>query len=141
MRQLARLFKALSDESRLRILNLLVNAGELCVCDMERILNFSQPKVSRHLMFLKNAGLVEDRREGMWVIYSFVNAEDESHKRMLKELKDIFNLYPILQEDVVRLREAIKRGSCTTYCVIYPDSIPAAIQPKTKRTTKAHAVV
>ncbi|MBU1299059.1 MAG: metalloregulator ArsR/SmtB family transcription factor [Bacteroidetes bacterium] len=128
MTELVELFKALSDESRLRILNLLVNAGELCVCDMQKILKFSQPKVSRHLLYLKHAGLVKDRREGMWVIYSFIKAKDSSHQRLLKELKDIFNLNPKLQEDVAMLKSAFKQGSCTTYCVIYPKNVPLVLK-------------
>ena len=92
MKQLVELFKALADESRLRILNLLVNAGELCVCDIQKILRFSQPKVSRHLTYLKHAGLVRDRREGLWVVYSFVGLQDESRRRLMKELKDVFDL-------------------------------------------------
>lgn len=120
MRELANLFKALSDESRLRILNLLVNVGELCVCDMQRILKFSQTKVSRHLTYLKHSGLVKDERRGMWVIYSLTNAEDETMKRLMKELRDVFNLNPELKKDFAQLREAIKHGTCTTYSVIYP---------------------
>ena len=121
MRDLANLFKALCDESRLRILNLLVHSGELCVCDMQRILKFSQPKVSRHLTYLKNAGLVVDERKGMWVIYSLANAEDQTTNRLMKELKDIFDLNPNLKEDLIQLKRAIKDGTCTTYCVIYPE--------------------
>lgn len=120
MRELANLFKALCDESRLRILNLIVHTGELCVCDIQRILKFSQPKVSRHLTYLKNAGLVKDERRGMWVLYSLKNTEDETHKRLLKELKDIFNLIPELKNDIFQLDKSIKQGTCTTYCTIYP---------------------
>jgi ArsR family transcriptional regulator len=120
MRELANLFKALSDESRLRILNLLVNAGELCVCDMQRILNFSQTKVSRHLTYLKNAGLVKDERKGMWMIYSISNADDETTKRLMHELKDIFDLNENLKSDLLELNKAIREGTCTTYCVIFP---------------------
>jgi ArsR family transcriptional regulator len=97
-----------------------VNAGELCICDIQRTLNFSQPKVSRHLTYLKNAGLVKDERHGMWVLYSLKNAEDETHKRLLKELKDIFNLIPELKNDISQLDKSIKQGTCTTYCKIYP---------------------
>lgn len=121
MRELANLFKVLSDESRLRILNLLVYSEELCVCDIQRILKFSQPKVSRHLTYLKNAGLVVDERKGMWVIYSLANAEDETTKRLMKELKHIFNLNPDLKKDLIKLKRAINDGICTTYCVIFPE--------------------
>jgi DNA-binding transcriptional ArsR family regulator len=61
-------FKALADETRLRILALLVN-GELCVCDLMAILDLPQSTVSRHLATLRNAGWVEDRRQGVWMYY------------------------------------------------------------------------
>lgn len=136
MRELANLFRALSDESRLRILNLLVSVGELCVCDMQRILKFSQPKVSRHLTYLKNAGLVKDERKGMWVLYSLTNIEEETHRRLLKELKDVFNLNPDLRNDLALLKEAIKKGTCTTYCVIYPDKELMPVKTQTSRKRK-----
>ncbi len=120
MRDLVNLFKALSDESRLRILNLLVHTGELCVCDIHRILNFSQTKVSRHLTYLKNSGFVKDERRGMWVLYSLTNAEDNAHKRLLKELKDIFNINQELKNDILQFNKSIEQGTCTTYCTIYP---------------------
>ncbi len=128
MRELTELFKALSDESRLRILNLIIHAGELCVCDIERTLGFTQTKVSRHLTYLKHSGLVKDRREGLWVIYSLTESEHQ-HKRLLQELKDLLNLYPILQQDISLLKKAIKNGSCTAYSIIYP-------KPQKKKTKR-----
>ena len=68
MKLTARLFKALSDETRLRILALL-RGGELCVCDLMAILDLPQSTVSRHLAYLRNAGLVDDRRQGVWMFY------------------------------------------------------------------------
>jgi ArsR family transcriptional regulator len=68
MKKTARLFKALSDETRLRILALLT-AGELCVCDLMAVLELPQSTVSRHLAYLRNTGLVEDRRQGVWMYY------------------------------------------------------------------------
>jgi len=68
MKNEARLFKALSDETRLRILALL-QGGELCVCDLMAVLELPQSTVSRHLATLRNAGLVEDRRQGVWMYY------------------------------------------------------------------------
>ena len=121
MYDLAKLFQALSDEARLRILNLLIHTGKLCVCDMQRILQFSQPKVSRHLTYLKHAGLVVDERRGMWVIYSVTNVGDKTTKRLLKELKDIFDLNKNLKVDLGELNKAIKEGTCMTYCHIYPE--------------------
>ena len=69
MRCLVELFKAFSDETRLRIVNLLLN-GELCVCELMDALQMPQPRVSHQLRILKNAGVVIDRREGKWIIYA-----------------------------------------------------------------------
>ena len=68
MKKLAMTFKALSDETRLRILSLLIQ-GELCVCDLMAILQLPQSTVSRHLAYLRNANLISDRREGVWMYY------------------------------------------------------------------------
>ena len=62
-------FEALADETRLRILNLLAE-GELCVCDLMRVLKEPQSKTSRHLAYLRRSGLVESRRGGLWMYYS-----------------------------------------------------------------------
>ena len=64
MKTTAKLFKALSDETRLRILSLLTE-GELCVCDLMEVLQLPQSTVSRHLAYLRNTGLVADRRQGV----------------------------------------------------------------------------
>lgn len=71
MKQTAQIFKALSDETRLRILALLAN-GELCVCDLMAALDLPQSTVSRHLAYLRNVGLVEDARHGVWMFYRLV---------------------------------------------------------------------
>ncbi len=63
-------FKALSDEARVRILNLLIEKKEMCITDLEHILDFTQTKTSRHLIYLKNAGIVNIRKEDQWVFYS-----------------------------------------------------------------------
>ena len=63
------LFKILSDETRLTIIMLLREAGELCVCDICTAAGESQPKISRHMAILRDSGLVMDRREGKWVHY------------------------------------------------------------------------
>ena len=68
MQELAGIFKALSDETRLRVIKLLEN-GELCVCDIFTALEMSQPKVSFHLNVLKEAGFLKDRRQGRWTHY------------------------------------------------------------------------
>ncbi|MDP2822536.1 MAG: metalloregulator ArsR/SmtB family transcription factor [Sulfuritalea sp.] len=63
------MFDALADATRRRILALLVNQGELCVCELTAALDDIQPKISRHLGVLKDAGIVIPRREGTWIFY------------------------------------------------------------------------
>ena len=69
------LFKALADSTRLRILGLLLT-GEVCVCDIHESLHVSQPKASRHLAYLRRAGLVETRRDGLWIHYRLAHQPD-----------------------------------------------------------------
>ena len=69
MLQPVQLFKILSDETRLAIIMILRESGELCVCDICATISESQPKVSRHMAILREAGLVLDRREGKWIHY------------------------------------------------------------------------
>ncbi len=69
MLQPVQLFKILSDDTRLSIILLLKEAGELCVCDICAVTSESQPKISRHMAILRDSGLVLDRREGKWIHY------------------------------------------------------------------------
>ena len=68
MDETVQMFKALSEEIRLRVLSLLMD-GELCVCDLMEVLNLPQSTVSRHLAYLRNAGWVAGRRQGLWMYY------------------------------------------------------------------------
>ena len=65
----SRIFKALSEEPRVRILNLLHHHGEMCISDIEQILDYTQTKTSRHMSYLKNAGIVGYRKADQWVFY------------------------------------------------------------------------
>jgi ArsR family transcriptional regulator len=69
MRTITQLFKSLSDPTRVRIVWLLQTGGELCVCDLVEVLDLPQSTVSRHLAYLRNAGLVNDQRKGVWMYY------------------------------------------------------------------------
>ncbi len=80
MKELSKVFKALSDETRLRIVKLLEN-GELCVCHIVAAVDMSQSRISFHLKILKEAGLVKDRREGKWMHYRL--NESDLFKRLL----------------------------------------------------------
>lgn len=86
MKKTAQLFKALSDETRLRILALL-GSGERCVCDLMAVLDLPQSTVSRHLAYLRNTGLVEDRRQGIWMYYRLSTQESAFRRELLTLLQ------------------------------------------------------
>lgn len=77
MRSIEKLFKALADCNRLRILKML-EVRPLCVCEITEVLGIAQPSVSRHLAILKDAGLVEDIKEGQWMNYSLARSRDHA---------------------------------------------------------------
>lgn len=115
MRNLARLFGSLADETRLRILNLLAR-GELCVCDITAVLAIGQSKASRHLAHLRNVGLVDDRRNGVWIYYSLAKPSGATHGRILNWLADAATEFPQAAADLKALRglqrEAQRCGKC-----------------------------
>jgi ArsR family transcriptional regulator len=101
------MFRAVSDPTRLRILNLL-SSGELCVCHIVDALRVPQPKVSRHLAYLRKAGLVEARREGLWIHYRLAPAVNEFHQRLLDCLACCFEEIPAFTKDANR----VDRSDC-----------------------------
>ncbi len=70
MKQTVRIYKTMADETRLRVLLLLLENGELCICDLMNALDLPQSTVSRHVAYMKNAGWLNDRRGGVWMYYS-----------------------------------------------------------------------
>jgi ArsR family transcriptional regulator len=108
--QLESYFKGLADRNRLRIINLLT-AGELCGCDIQYVLKASQSNVSRHLTYLKNSGLVADRRNGYRVYYSLTRKPANS--RLLGFLRRAFQDDGVFASDMKKLRLAIKHGACS----------------------------
>jgi ArsR family transcriptional regulator len=102
VRPFSRLFKALGDETRLRIVALLAH-GELCVCHLEEALRISQPKVSRHLAILRSAAVVEHRREGSWVYYRLATQPDAECEQQLRALVRSFAKRAVVRADLERL--------------------------------------
>lgn len=111
MHELEKYFRGLADTTRLRILNLLT-WGELCGCDIQRVLVASQANVSRHLTYLKHAGLVQDRREGFRVFYRLIQATNPIVKNLFEFLSTAFARDENLRADLRQLKDAIKDGSC-----------------------------
>ena len=85
MRDLALFFAALSDETRLRLLSL-IKDREVCVCYLQDVLKTNQPKISRHLAYLKKAGLVVPRRDGKWTHYRLAKLDDERDRILSQTL-------------------------------------------------------
>src|SRR3954463_1490887 len=108
-------FRAFSDRTRLRILNLL-GGGELCVCDLIEVLGVPQAKVSRHLAYLRRAGLVQARKEGLWQYYTLTAARGAFHTKLLECLACCFNDVPELAKDTARLgrNKCCDSGRCCT---------------------------
>lgn len=99
--QSAALFKACADPVRLRLLNLLAGR-EVCVCHLHDALELPQPTVSRHLAYLRRAGLVVGRKEGLWVHYSLAKPSGELHRAVLKSLATLTD-QRVMVGDVTRL--------------------------------------
>jgi ArsR family transcriptional regulator, arsenate/arsenite/antimonite-responsive transcriptional repressor len=102
---LARLFAALADPTRLRLLNL-INGREVCVCYFVEILKQGQPKISRHLAYLRNAGIVSARREGKWMHYSIERPKDVKAAAILDATLNSFEANLEMQTDLIRLGKA-----------------------------------
>lgn len=84
LNELETFFMALADKTRLRLLNLM-REGEICVCFFTEVLGDSQPKISRHLAYLRNAGLVETRRDGKWMNYRLVRPQNKLAGQVLED--------------------------------------------------------
>jgi ArsR family transcriptional regulator, arsenate/arsenite/antimonite-responsive transcriptional repressor len=112
MRALSRIFKALSDETRLAIMALVLRHGHLCVCEVEQILGITQSKASRHLRYLRDAGLLEDRRDGLIVNYHLPEEADRDHHAIRKFLEELLAHRPLPQAGplLVQIRDARLRG-------------------------------
>jgi ArsR family transcriptional regulator len=111
LRPVSQLFKALGDETRLRIVALLAHRA-LCVCHIQEALGLSQPNASRHLGVLRAAGVVEDRREGSWVYYRLAAQKDPDRDRQLRQLIRAFAKRDVLRRDVDKLLRIRGPGAC-----------------------------
>lgn len=114
-------FRALADRTRLRLLNLLGH-DEVCVCFFVEILKTNQPKISRHLAYLRRAGIVAARRDGPWIHYRVVEPDDENAAKVLRETMTWLANDREMQQD----RERLERVCCAPQL---PVSIKAAPRP------------
>lgn len=134
--QMETLFKALGDNTRLRILGLLLT-GEVCVCNIHDSLEIPQPKASRHLAYLRKAGLVQTRRDGLWVHYRLGQVSDPVLAVITDAVRHALTHIDVVRKDAERLRG---RTGC---CVPTPADVesvaccggePVAVAVPRKRT-------
>ncbi len=136
MRALEGYFKGLSDVTRLRIMNLLLQ-GELCVCDIQRIINESQSLVSRHLNYLKHSGLVLDRRDGLRVFYRLQKENNPDLKAFHQFLRKVLMGKSVLEDDLKELRDAMARGACAKPTPTHVDGHVAGDQTSVRTPLEA----
>jgi ArsR family transcriptional regulator len=103
MRDVAVFHAALADETRLRLL-CLIEGGEVCVCHLQDVLKTNQPKISRHLAYLRKAGLVEARRDGKWSHYRLKELEADLEKIRSQTLTHL-KIEPQIKKDLQRLKQ------------------------------------
>jgi ArsR family transcriptional regulator, arsenate/arsenite/antimonite-responsive transcriptional repressor len=114
-------FRALADRTRLRLLNLM-GTDEVCVCFFVEILKTNQPKISRHLAYLRRAGIVDARREGQWIHYRVVEPADPEVARLLKDVM----AWLASDQEMQRDRERLVKICCAPRL---PVSIQSAPRP------------
>jgi ArsR family transcriptional regulator len=107
--RVGRIFRAFSDRTRLRILHLLLG-GECCVGDIVKVLRVEQPSASRHLAYLRRAGLVVVRRARMWSYYSLAPAQLPFHQKLLECLACCFGEVPEIKADAARAAKLRREG-------------------------------
>ena len=112
MENIAIIFQSLEDETRLRILALLLEEQELCVCDLMAVLQMPQSTVSRHLSHLRNAGWLRDRREGVWVYYSISKPLSPLQQSLLPILRHFLRDEAVAKADIDRLCGLARGNSC-----------------------------
>src|ERR1043166_9111065 len=120
-------FRALADRTRLRLLNLM-GRDEVCVCFFVEILKTNQPKISRHLAYLRRAGIVGARRQGQWIHYRILEPADADAARLLEDTMSWLANDPEMQRD----RQRLVRICCAPQL---PVSIQAAPRPTTYAKT------
>ena len=104
------LFKAFAEETRLRILNLLAQR-DCCVCEFQGSLRVPQPKISRHLAYLRRSGLVTTSKRGKWVMYALAQPQGRVHATLIHCVKNCFGEIKLLKADAAKLPSC-----CTAPC-------------------------
>jgi ArsR family transcriptional regulator len=136
--KLTQIYQCLCDETRLRILNLLLR-GPLCVCHIQNIIGESQVNVSRHLAYLKERGLVEGMRHQNWMIYQLPAKRPLELESNLKCLQDCVTAEAVFQADLVKLRK-VKVVAEVQKALARPGGIKVTLHRKVANLEPAHIV-
>ena len=116
MKELADIFKALAEETRIQIMAMLLLRGELCVCDVEGALGITQSKSSRHLRNLLHAGLVENRRQGVWMHYRIPKMQKEAQKVLLRAFRNMLSDKDVAELEARLAKWFEEKGRCSPAC-------------------------
>ena len=135
MKDIIKIFKALSDPTRLRILRLL-REQELCVCEIMAILGMEQSRISHQMRVLRDADLVEDIRQGRWIIYRIPDRTREIVEAIFSgKLNERLSDDPKVKEDALKLKECLNRNLRATLCP--SGNIKQRLSPKATPTASA----
>jgi ArsR family transcriptional regulator, arsenate/arsenite/antimonite-responsive transcriptional repressor len=125
--EIGRFFRALADRTRLRLLNLIAGQ-ELCVCYLVEVIDAPQPKISRHLAYLRRAGIASARREGKWMHYRLTVPRDANAAAILRATLESLKTDKTMQRDLQRLRQACRGPESLVQLMGAP--MPAAMSQK-----------
>lgn len=112
LKEITRNLKALADENRIRILNLLYRKKDLCVCEIREVIGLSQPTVSSHLKLLENSNLVTYKKDGKWINYRISNGIDKKIKQMLDIVAEVLKVDKKIKEDVIKVDGIDRKKIC-----------------------------
>ena len=118
-------FQALGNATRLRILGLLVT-GEVCVCHIQESLRIAQPKASRHLAYLRRTGLVDTRRQGLWIYYRLADTREPIARTIRQAVVHALGHVDAIRRDAARLQ---KQTGCCVPATIEPPAFECCAQP------------
>lgn len=114
MKEAADIFKALSEECRLRILAMLADGREVCVCKLTDVLKSTHSKTSRHLAYLRRTKIVSSRRKGQWMYYKLNDKIRAGTGELINAIRPFITETAQGKKDVKKLREREENGECKT---------------------------
>ncbi|MCE5329865.1 metalloregulator ArsR/SmtB family transcription factor [bacterium] len=112
LKKVIKILKALSDESRIRIVNLLKAKSGVCVCEITEIINLSQPTISSHLKKLEEAGIINFRKDGLWVNYYLNDDMDSESRELIDLIMKFIEKDPDIKKDLLKVINADRMLIC-----------------------------